>query len=151
MAVKVIPYEQDIIAWANEQARLIRAERFDLLDLEHIAEEIEDVGKSEQRALVSRLSVLLAHLLKWCFQPERRGNSWRRTIAAQRKEIRLEMRHTPSLRTLIDDPEWWDVIWSKALAKAVEETGLECFPEVCPWSLAEIIDAEWLPEEHEAS
>ena len=143
---KTIPYEQDIVAWANEQARLLRAGRFDLLDLEHIAEEIEDVGKSEQRAIVSHLSVLLAHLLKWRFQPDRRGNSWRRTIAAQRKEIHLEIKHTPSLKALINDPEWGDVIWSKALARAIEETGLECFPEVCPWSLAEVLDPDWLPE-----
>ena len=149
LTVKMIPYGHDIVAWANEQARLIRAGRFDLLDLEHIAEEIEDVGKSEQRAIVSHLSVLLTHLLKLCFQPKRRGNSWRRTIAAQRKEIHLEIRQTPSLQALINDPEWGDVIWSKALAKAVDETGLECFPEVCPWSLTEILDPEWLPEERE--
>lgn len=63
-----------LTAWANEQARLIRAGRFDLLGLEHIAEEIEDVGKSEQRELETRMAVLLAHLLKWQFQPERRGS-----------------------------------------------------------------------------
>lgn len=57
-------YEADVVAWANQQARLIRAGRFDLLDLEHIAEEIEDVGKSEQRELARRMAVLLAHF-KW--------------------------------------------------------------------------------------
>ena len=71
-----VAYEKDIVAWANEQASFIRAGRFDLLDLENIAEEIEDVGKSEQRELESRMAVLLAHLLKWEFQPERRGVSW---------------------------------------------------------------------------
>jgi len=68
-------YEHDINAWANEQARLLRAGRFDLLDVEHIAGEIEDVGKSEQRELASRMVVLLAHLLKWAYPPERRGAS----------------------------------------------------------------------------
>ena len=67
-----IAYEKDIVAWANEQAGFIRARRFDLLDLENIAEEIEDVGKSEQRELESRMAVLFAHLLKWKFQSERR-------------------------------------------------------------------------------
>ena len=66
-------YETDVVAWASEQARLIRAGRFDLVDREHIAEEIEDVGKSEQRELATRMAVLLAHLLKWQHQPERRG------------------------------------------------------------------------------
>ena len=69
-------YETDVVAWANEQARLIRAGKFDQLDLEHLAEEIEDVGKSEQRELASRMAVLLMHLLKWKFQPERRSKSW---------------------------------------------------------------------------
>lgn len=68
-------YETDIVAWANEQAQLVRAGQFELLDLEHIAEEIEDVGKSEQRELASRMTLLIAHLLKWQFQPERRGRS----------------------------------------------------------------------------
>ena len=62
-------YEKDIIAWANEQAKLLRAGQFGQLDIEHIAEEIEDVGKSEQRELASRMAILLAHLLKWQFQP----------------------------------------------------------------------------------
>ena len=61
-------YEQDIVAWANEQATFVRNKQFDLLDLEHIAEEIEDVGKSEQRELASRMAVLLCHLLKWKYQ-----------------------------------------------------------------------------------
>jgi len=65
--MQTIRYEQDVVAWANEQARLLRAKRFDLLDLEHLAEEIEDVGKSEQRELANRMAVLLGHLLKWRF------------------------------------------------------------------------------------
>lgn len=139
-------YDTDIVAWANEQARLIRAGRFDLLDLEHIAEEIEDVGKSERREIVSRMAVLLAHLLKWRYQPERRGNSWRRTVLAQRKELKVELKRTPSLRHIIDDPEWGEVIWAKAVAQATEETGLEDFPDICPWSATEILDPEWWPE-----
>jgi len=56
-----ISYETDIVAWANEQARLVRTGQFELLDLEHIAEEIEDVGKSEQRELASRMAILKSH------------------------------------------------------------------------------------------
>jgi hypothetical protein len=68
-------YATDIIAWASDQARLLRTGRLDRLDVEHLAEEIEDVGKSEQRELASRMAVLLAHLLTWQFQPQRRGVS----------------------------------------------------------------------------
>ncbi len=69
-------YESDVVAWAKEQAAFIRAGHFDQLDLAHIAEEIEDVGKSEQRELASRMAVLLAHILQWKFQPQKRCMSW---------------------------------------------------------------------------
>ena len=81
------PYQKDIVAWANEQAAFIRMGKFDQLDLEHLAEEIEDVGKSEQRELESRMSVLFAHLLKWQYQPDRQDGSWTRTIKEQRKGV----------------------------------------------------------------
>ena len=87
MATTTSTYDGDIIAWANEQARLLRDGLFSQLDIEHIAEEIEDVGKSEQRELENRMALLLAHLLKWEFQPSHRGNSWRRTIIDQRQGI----------------------------------------------------------------
>src|SRR5260364_115065 len=82
-------YEQCIVAWANEQAEFIRSGQLDLLDRAHIADEIEDVGKSERRELANRMAVLLAHLLKWQFQPGRRGASWQRTIKEQRRAIAL--------------------------------------------------------------
>lgn len=139
-------YEKDINAWANEQARLLRAGRFDLLDIEHIAGEIEDVGKSEQRELASRVAVLLAHLLKWQYQPERRGASWEKTIRAQRKEIAYVLDESPSLAPKLQEPRWLDMVWSRALAQAVSETGLDCFPEECPWAVQdEILAASWFP------
>lgn len=140
-----ISYETDIVAWANEQARLIRAGRFDLLDLEHIAEEIEDVGKSEQRELANRMAVLLAHLLKWKYQPERQGNSWARTIKEQRKGVLRRLNETPSLKAKLADSDWLDGVWSDAVSQAVSETGLD-FPEVCPWTIQEVLNHDWLPE-----
>jgi hypothetical protein len=73
-------YAKDIVAWSREQAALLRASDFAALDLEHIASEIEDVDKSEQRELASGMAVLLAHLLQWQFQPERRRTSWKLII-----------------------------------------------------------------------
>jgi hypothetical protein len=140
-----ITYDTDIVAWAQEQARLLRVGRFDALDIEHIAEEIEDVGKSEQRELASRMAVLLAHLLKWQYQPERRGNSWRRTIIAQRKEIAYHLDEAPSLKSRLTDPRWLDMVWAKAVAQAVSETDLDIFPEICPWTTAEILGQDFWP------
>ena len=140
-------YEQDINAWAMEQARLLRAGRFELLDIEHIAGEIEDVGKSEQRELASRMVVLLAHLLKWAFQSERRGASWQKTITAQRKEIRYALDESPSLVPKLEEARWLDMVWARAIAQAVNETGLDCFPETCPWAIQDEVLAEsWLPQ-----
>jgi hypothetical protein len=140
-----IAYDIDIAAWAQEQARLLRARRFDVLDIEHIAEEIEDVGKSEQRELASRLAVLLAHLLKWQYQPKRRDNGWRRTIIAQRKEIAYHLEEAPSLKGKLTDPRWFDMVWAKALAQAASETGLDVFPEECPWTAGEILGEGFWP------
>ena len=140
-------YESDIVAWAGEQARLLRAGRFELLDIANIAEEIEDVGRAEQRELMSRMAVLLAHLLKWQYQPERRGNSWRRTIQIQREQLRRALKKTPSLKTLLANEEWWEGVWGDAWVEAARETGLDNFPEACPWTFAEIRDDGWLPAE----
>lgn len=145
-----ITYESDVVAWANEQARLIRAGRFDLVDIEHIAEEIEDVGKSEQRELASRMAVLLAHLLKWQYQPDRQGSSWERTIKDQRERIARRLARTPGLNASLNDNDWWADAWVDALQIAASETGIsyESFPNVCPWATTEILNDSWLPQSH---
>ena len=140
------PYEKDVVAWAMEQAALLRSGQLSALDIEHIAEEIEDVGKSEKRELASRMAVLLAHLLKWQYQPGRRGSNWTRTIKEQRKAIAAAMRQTPSLKASLTDVDWLAGTWADAVSKAVDETGLDSFPEDCPWSMDEVLAAEFFPE-----
>ncbi len=140
-----VNYETDVVAWANEQAWLVRNKMFDLLDIEHIAEEIEDVGKSEQRELANRMTVLMAHLLKWQFQPERQGRSWQMTIRNQRKAIQLHLKQVPSLKTRLNDTEWLEIVWGDAIYQASKETGLDNFPETCPWLIEDILSEPWLP------
>lgn len=142
-------YETDIAAWANEQAELLRQQQFDRLDWEHIAEELEDVGKSEQRELASRFAVLMAHLLKWQFQRDRRSKSWERTLKEQRKALAFHLKKVPSLKPKLKDPEWLGAIWSDAVTIAVRETSLSDFPEQCPWTIAEILDLDWFPPEND--
>jgi hypothetical protein len=141
-------YDQDVILWSEEQARLLRARRFSELDIEHLADEIEDVGKSEKRELASRMAVLLAHLLKWSRQPDNQTNSWRSTIVLQRKRIALAIKETPSLRAVMRDRDWQEAVWLDALAQACRETGLaeESLPEACPWPLDQAADADFWPE-----
>lgn len=141
-----IDYETDVVAWSREQAQWLKAGRFDLLDLEHLADEIEDVGKSEQRELASRMAVLLAHLLKWRHQPGHRSASWEVTIRNQRKGIIRRLSKTPSLKTDIQDVDWWEGVWEDATAQAAEETGLSSFPECCLWSTEQVLGLDWLPD-----
>ncbi|WP_394751957.1 DUF29 domain-containing protein [Crenothrix sp.] len=140
-----INYETDVVAWANQQAWLIRNKKFDLLDIEHIAEEIEDVGKSEQRELASRMAVLIAHLLKWQFQPDYRGSSWERIIKEQRKSLEFHLKQVPSLKAKLLNPEWQEAVWADAITIAIRETAIENFPETCPWTIENILSHGWLP------
>ena len=138
-------YHNDVLAWAGEQARLLRSGQFSALDIEHIAQEIEDVGKSEQRELASRMAILLAHLLKWQYQPEKRSKSWQRTIKEQRNSIAIHMEETPSLRSSLRNPAWIKATYSDAVSKALEETGTDNFPEECPWAMEDVLTLAWLP------
>ncbi len=146
---KPVSYAEDVAAWAVEQARLLRAGQFDLIDIEHIADEIEDVGTSESRELASRMAVLLMHYLKWQFQPSLRTASWYNTAVLQRRMIERRLKRTPSLRTLLSDAEWLADVWDDARIQAVKETGLglDAFPEACPWALAEMMLDGWMPRE----
>ena len=144
-----ITYNQDVIAWANEQAAFLRAGRFDLLDLENIAEEIEDVGKSEQRELESRMAILLMHLLKWQYQPSHRGVSWEMTIKEQRDMIVRRIKKTPSLKASLKDDDCIANAWADAVHAAMKETSLERvkFPTNCIWDMSDVLTDDWLPEQ----
>ncbi|QXF33574.1 hypothetical protein CE143_10715 [Photorhabdus luminescens] len=139
-------YETDVVVWANEQAALLRAGKFSEIDIVNIVEEIEDVGKSEKRELASRMAVLLSHLLMWQFQLEHRGSSWQRIIKEQRKALALHIKETPSLKSTIADENWFAKVWSDAVSSAVDETGLDMFPDECIWNINQIFSQEFYPD-----
>jgi Domain of unknown function DUF29 len=140
-------YEKDVVLWAQQQAALLRSGQFSKLDVEHVADEIEDVGKTEKRELASRMAVLLAHLLKWQAQPDRRTRSWQSTIDEQRRRVALALEETPSLRTTLAEPRWQAAVWSDARVIAMTDTGLagEAFPDKCPWPTDRALSPNWLP------
>ncbi len=140
-------YERDFYAWANEQATLLRSGRLSEADIEHVAEEIETMGKTEKRELVNRLKVLLMHLLKWQFQPGGRSTSWRLTVAEQRREVVDHLADNPSLKAKLS--EAMENAYGGAILAAARETNLDLdtFPSVCPWSFDEVIDGNFLPGE----
>jgi len=139
-------YETDFYGWVQNQAGALRVGNFASLDLDNLIEEIEDMGKSRQRALESRLEILLMHLLKWQFQPEMKGPSWHFTIDEQRARIAKLLRENPSLKGLIDRA--LEESYQFAVRLAVQEIGLKktTFPTQCPWTFEQIIDEEFWPE-----
>ena len=138
-------YERDFYAWANEQAALLRAGRLSEADIDHIAEEIESMGKTEKRELISRLEVLLMHLLKWQFQPERRGKSWTNTIRVQRNRLNSHLADNPSLKPQI--PASMQAAYVNARIEAAEETALDetVFPDACVWLFEQVVDSDFWP------
>ncbi|HEX3994029.1 MAG TPA: DUF29 domain-containing protein, partial [Acetobacteraceae bacterium] len=116
-------YDTDFYAWTAEQAALLRAGRLSEADVENIAEEIESMGRSERRELVSRLSVLLLHLLKWRYQPGFRGNSWRLSIEEQRLQLLDHLNENPSLKSQLDN--LMRSAYRSGRLQAEKETGLE--------------------------
>jgi hypothetical protein len=138
-------YDQDLYAWAMETARLVREGRFDEIDTVHLAEELESMGKTEHRALESRLVVLLTHLLKWEHQPEQRTKSWRRTLIEQRKRVARLLEDSPSLQPKV--PATVSDAYDSAVRWAADETGLdeEDFPQTCPYSVAQVLDSGFYP------
>lgn len=142
-------YDQDYYTWAMRTAELIRQGRFDEIDTDHLAEEIEDMGKSTQRELVSRLIVLLAHLLKWQYQAEQRpdhGRSWRLTIKEQRRQLAILLRKNPGLKPLVDESV--EEAYGTAQLIAARETNLDetVFPERCPFAFEDVIDDDFWPD-----
>jgi len=136
-------YEADFAQWAQEQAELCRQGRGSELDVEHLSEELEGMSARERRELVNCLGILLAHLLKWQYQPQRRGNSWRLTIKIQRFDVAALLHQNPSLRARFE--EFLSDAYARAILQAAGETGLDesVFPEVCPFSAGQVLGDHW--------
>ena len=141
--VRGAPYDRDVYAWSQEQARLLRAGRFEEIDAVNIAEEILDVGRSEYDKLESALAVLLMHMLKWDHQPELRSRSWEATILEQRKRVERQLRDNPSLKSRRDEAV--SASYELGLLRASGETDKDPaeFPEFCPYEWDEIMHREF--------
>ena len=141
-----VHHDQDFYSWAMHNAQLLREGRLAEIDCEYVAEELEDMSAAKERELESRLGVLMAHLLKWIFQPERRGNSWIATIKEQRQRIVRLLRKNLGLKSCLD--EAFVDGYSDARLIAVRETNLpeRTFPENAPFVLEQVLDDAYWPE-----
>jgi hypothetical protein len=141
-------YDQDFFEWTETTAALLRQGKWHDVDMEACAEEIESLGNRDKRELGSRLQVLVMHLLKWCYQPSERSGSWRSTINTQRLELTVLLEQSPSLRRLVEMN--LTRRYPYAREEALAETGLSeaALPQVCPWTVAQVLDEDFWPEEN---
>ncbi|MBK5941599.1 DUF29 domain-containing protein [Halochromatium roseum] len=140
-------YETDFHQWIEEQSDLLRSSQLTQLDIPNLIEELQSMSARERRELINRLAVLLAHLLKWAFQPERRSTRWRLTINEQRRQLALLLEDSPSLRQRL--PDLLPRSYRNATRAAMEETGFlkSPFPESCAYSIADILDEDYWPDD----
>ena len=138
-------YDLDFYAWINKNVELLRRGCLSEIDAEHIAQELESMGKRDRRQLRSRLQVLIMHLLKWQYQPDKQSQSWLATIDHQRDQIEALLLDSPSLRGDLETA--LVIVYSKSVRDAHRETSLRetVFPLSCPFALEEILAPDFLP------
>ncbi|MES2017889.1 MAG: DUF29 domain-containing protein [Pseudomonadota bacterium] len=132
-------YERDFALWIETQLEILRARKFEQLDLDNVIEELADMGKDHRRELRSRLEVLLIHLLKCQFQAEHKSRSWLSTIRAQRSELHSLLAQSPSLKGAVD------AYATDAYPAAVERAAIEIFPSENPFTPTQLLDTTFIP------
>lgn len=139
-------YETDYLKWIETTVEKLRGKDYSNIDWENLIEEIEDIGRSERSSLESNLIVVVTHLLKWQYQPEFRSGSWKGSIVEHRRRIRKAIKGSPSLKPYLE--QVFAECYSDAVEQASAETGLpvETFPQLCPYTSAEVLDSNFIPD-----
>ncbi|MGK7933339.1 MAG: DUF29 domain-containing protein [Microcystaceae cyanobacterium] len=151
-------YEQDFSEWVTQTIHTLQQKEFNSLDIEHLIEELQDLGKSEKRALESNLMILLAHLLKLKVQndvPETMKDSWYRSIIEHRQRIEKQLRETPSLKSYL--PLAINKAYVDGRKLAIKEGKLASFgipipqeteyPKECPFHLEQLLDNDFYSQD----
>jgi len=139
-------YETDFNLWIEQTVNQLKNGQIQDLDLENLIEEIESMGRSDKREIKTRLIVLIMHLLKWKYQPQKQTTSWIATINEQRRQIKVVLKDSPSLKPYIQNEI--DDCYQDARKDAEKETKLsiEIFPLECPFTQDQILDPDYFPE-----
>lgn len=137
-------YDLDFYAWTLQQAKLLKEGKFNQLDILNLVEEIESLGKREKQELRNRLRILIAHLLKWEYQTDKRSNSWKATIREQRRRIQEHLEENPSLKSYLLEAVIY--AYQDGVDLAIQETNLpdEIFPPENPYNIDQILDPAFL-------
>ena len=140
-------YEEDYNLWTEQMVDLLRARRFEELDIDNLLDELESMSKRDKREILSRLKLILMHVLKWNYQPDQQSASWEKKIRKNREEIAQILQDSPSLKSYVETV--LDQAYASARKNAASETGLliDEFPENCPFAIAEILNEDFLPAE----
>ncbi len=138
-------YEQDLFAWTQQQVNLLTHQRWHELDVENLIDELEGMARRDRREMINRLIILIAHLLKWEFQPDQQSGSWRGSIQEQRLQLNGLLEDSPSLHQQFI--ESLEKAYPQAIKLASKETELPTtkFPNECPYELAQLLDEDFLP------
>ncbi|MBW4522411.1 MAG: DUF29 domain-containing protein [Scytolyngbya sp. HA4215-MV1] len=138
-------YEIDYLQWLETTADKLKMRDYANIDWENLSDEIEDMGRRERRSLERNLVVILLHLLKWQYQTSKRGGSWKSSIVEHRRRIRKALQDSPSLKSYLE--ELFAECYGDAVEQAIAETErpAETFSLDCPYTLVEVLDAEFLP------
>lgn len=138
-------YETDFLQWIETTVQKIQNQDYGAVDWENLVEEIEDMGRRERQSLESNFIVLVIHLLKWQFQPQQRSGSWQGSIIEHRRRVNKALKDSPSLNSYLMGLE--AECCKEAVEQAAAETdlALEAFPLDCPYELADILKAGFLP------
>jgi hypothetical protein len=137
-------YKSDTYLWTLLNIKHIDDRNYEAIDFENLKKELEYMGESEIQKLTSYLSLVFLHLLKWQYQPERRGSSWQKSMRIHRKHAKEQIRLKPSLKG-----QMYQIVttaYEDALTEAYKETNLDIFPDEMPFTLEQALDDAWLPE-----
>jgi hypothetical protein len=139
-------HDLDFYAWTQQQINLLKSGNLMDVDLKNLIAEIEHMGASERREVINRLAVLLAHLLKWHYQPSFRGRNWQLTIKEQRRQLQRLLKDNPSLHARLE--EFIADAYIDAVLLSARETGLEesAFPAQYPYSQDDLLNPEFYPD-----
>jgi hypothetical protein len=140
-------HPDDFLHWLESQAALLHARKFDQLDIPNLYEELNAIPGNLRQELSSRLRVIVAHLLKYEFQPSRRTHSWTDAILEQRQKLELLLMQSPSLHPGAQAAA--QKVYAMAVRKAAEETGLprSTFPAVLLYTIEQMLDPDFLPDD----
>ena len=139
-------HDEDFYGWALNTAALLKQKKYHEVDMNSIIEELEEMSRSEKRELINRLAQLIFHLLKWQFQPDFRGRSWRASIKEQRQQVEIILEQNPGLKSKLMDC----IITAYKLSIPMIETetpiDMKDFPTECPYTFEQLLDQQFYPE-----